>query len=99
MTDHERFCRCGHNESQHSTRGNRACNAVEPDRCSCFGYRPGRRSYEKDGVLLVRWESLKARLTRDKLSVPDDSLTFGPVWIDPHEMKRRAQRRELTVTP
>jgi hypothetical protein len=89
MTDHERFCMCGHNESEHSTRGNHACKAIEPDRCVCLGYRPGKRSYEKDSALLIRWETLKSRLAREKTQLCEP--TFGPVWIDPREMKRRAE--------
>lgn len=98
MTDHERFCMCGHNETEHSTRGNRACNAVEPDRCSCLGYRSGKRSYTKDGALLVRWDALKSRLGREKTQLSVGEPTFGPVWIDPHEMKRRAERQRLVVS-
>jgi len=42
--DPEPFCACGHAEVYHHDDAPRACEATEPDpRCSCAGYRPGRR--------------------------------------------------------
>ena len=49
----EPFCACGHAEAYHRDDGARVCEAIEPDpRCSCAGYRPGRRSRPQtiDGV-------------------------------------------------
>jgi hypothetical protein len=49
----EFFCVCGHSLSEHrEERMERhrkpdpvlKCRAVEPDKCSCQGYRPGKRS-------------------------------------------------------
>lgn len=37
----EDFCRCGHFEDEH-TEGR--CQATEPDRCTCYGFRYGARS-------------------------------------------------------
>jgi hypothetical protein len=41
--DPEAFCACGHHENQHTRRSTR-CAAVEPDICTCRGFRYGSRS-------------------------------------------------------
>ena len=48
--DPERFCVCGHHVTEHGpTPAGSRCLAREPDpRCSCAGYRPGRRAHPTD---------------------------------------------------
>lgn len=90
-TDHERFCVCGHNENEHDQHGGR-CRAIEPDRCSCLGYRPGKRSYGTDRSVKMAVSELRKRIAQDrqrKIIAGAEILSFGPVWTDPREMKRR----------
>lgn len=90
-TDHERFCRCGHNETEHESGGGR-CRAIEPDRCSCHGYRPGKRSYGKQvtvRMVLSRGRERAAQERQRKIVANAELMSFGPVWTDPREMKRQ----------
>lgn len=49
MGDPERFCACGHHETEHGRRGHGlrgawVCRSEAPDLCACLGFRLARSS-------------------------------------------------------